>query len=135
MWYRERHARRLARDARLLGLGELDVERALALLDELAAPSRGGAPLRIRVEAHGEAAGVRLRGAATQLDGDPALWRATTGCAPHPGASPTSAVKCTARQYWDDALAQARSVGAHEALLFDAQGFLVEGARSSLVVS
>jgi branched-subunit amino acid aminotransferase/4-amino-4-deoxychorismate lyase len=135
VWHAERHARRLARDARLLGLGELDEASVLRLLDELAAPSRVGGELKIRIEAHRDAAtGVRIRGAATALDPDRAPWRAIAAREPHPGASPTSRAKTTDRRIFEAALAAARAAGADEALFFDAGGFLVEGGRTSIVV-
>jgi branched-subunit amino acid aminotransferase/4-amino-4-deoxychorismate lyase len=134
VWYAERHARRLARDAALLGIGEVDRALVLRLLGELAAPSRVGQDLKLRVEAHRDAElGVRLRGAATALEPDPIAWRAVAGA--HPGPSPASSAKSTERGAYDGALAAARAAGAEEALLFDAAGHLVEGARTSVIVA
>jgi branched-subunit amino acid aminotransferase/4-amino-4-deoxychorismate lyase len=135
VWHADRHARRLARDAKLLGIGDLDETLARRLLEELAAPSRAGADLKIRVEAHPDAVtGVRLRGAATAVDADRATWRAIAAREPHPGASPISRCKTTDRRIYDPALAAVRAAGADEALLFDRDGFLVEGARTNVVV-
>jgi branched-subunit amino acid aminotransferase/4-amino-4-deoxychorismate lyase len=132
-WHAERHARRVARDARLLEIGEVDGAAVLRLLDELAAPSRAGQDLKIRLEAHRDAVlGVRLRGAATALAPDRRAWRAVAGS--HPGPSCVSSAKSTAREHYEAALGAAHAARADEALLFDASGHLVEGARTSVVV-
>lgn len=125
--------RRLVRDASRLGLPAPDPAACRRLLEELAAPSRVRGELKVRVEAHADAElGVRLRGAATELDPDHATWRAVAGA--HPGPSPTSATKSTDRSLYDPAIAAARAAGADEALLFDAAGLLVEGARTNVIV-
>lgn len=132
-WWIERHVRRLVRDASCLGLPAPDPAACRRLLEELAAPSRIRGELKVRVEAHADAVlGVRLRGAATELDPDHATWRAVAGA--HPGPSPTSAIKSTDRSRYDPAIAAARAAGADEALLFDAAGLLVEGARTNVIV-
>jgi len=132
-WWAARHARRIARDARLVGLGEVDPGLALRLLAELAAPSRDGGDLKVRLVAQPDRDGAPcLRGGAISLAPDPAAWRAITAPAPHPGPSPTSAAKTTDRAYYDAALAAGR--GADEALCLDACGRLVEGCRTNLVV-
>jgi branched-subunit amino acid aminotransferase/4-amino-4-deoxychorismate lyase len=129
----ERHVRRLTRDALCLGLPAPDPTLCRRLLEELAAPSRVRGDLKVRVEAHADAKlGVRLRGAATELDPDRPAWRAVAGT--HPGPSPTSAVKSTDRAIYDVAIANARAAGADEALLFDAAGLIVEGARTNVIV-
>ena len=136
-WYAARHARRLARDAQLLGLGEIEPGLALRLLDELAAPTRGGGgDLKLRLEAWRDPDGApRLRGSARVLEEDAPTWRAIVAPAPHPGPTATSTAKTTDRSLYDAALAAARAAEADEALLCDAAGFLVEGARTNLVVA
>lgn len=125
--------RRLARDALCLDLAVPDPVACRRLLEELAAPSRVRGDLKIRVEAHADAElGVRLRGAATELDPDRPAWRAIASS--HPGPSPTSTAKSTDRGSYDLAIAAARASGADEALLFDAAGLLVEGARTNVIV-
>jgi branched-chain amino acid aminotransferase len=59
-------------------------------------------------------------------------WRAIASPHAHRGPHATSGCKHCARAPFDIALEGARAVGADEALLFDAAGFLVEGARSNL---
>jgi branched-subunit amino acid aminotransferase/4-amino-4-deoxychorismate lyase len=135
VWHAPLHARRLARDAKLLGIGDVDQALVRRLLEELAAPSRAGGDLKVRVEAQRDAVtGVRLRGAAAAVEPDRATWRAIAAREPHPGPSPTSRCKTTERRCYDAALAEARAAGADEALLFDRAGFLVEGARTNVVV-
>ena len=134
VWHAARHVRRLARDARLLGLGDVDPAEAARALAELAATAVGSADAKLRLEARRDAAGLRLVGAAQPLDPDPPAWRAVSATRPHPGASPTSSAKTTARAGYEAAFAEARRAGADEALLFDREGFLVEGARTNVVV-
>lgn len=133
VWWIDRHVERLARDARCLGFPPPDPAACRHLLEELAAPSRVRGDLKIRVEAHADVElGVRLRGAATGLDPDRSTWVTIAGG--HPGPTPTSSAKSTDRGIYDPAIAAARSAGADEALLFDAAGLLVEGARSNVIV-
>ena len=134
VWHAALHARRLARDARLLGLGELDPAEVLQRLAELATPTRGGGDARLRIEARREAGALRLVATHQLLDADPSAWRAISAPCRHAGASPTSRAKTTSRALYERALEAARSAGADEALLFDGEGFLVEGARTNLVV-
>lgn len=135
VWHAERHARRLARDARLLGLGEVDEAAALRLLRELAAPTRGGGDAKLRLEARREAGALRLLASSQPLEADPATWLAISAPRRHGGASRSSRAKTTARALYDEASEAARRAGAAEALLFDAAGFLVEGARTNVVVA
>ena len=134
MWHAELHARRLARDARLLGFGDVDPGEVLRVLAELAAATRGGGDAKLRVEVLREAGALRVVGAREPLDADASLWRAISTPRSHPGASDTSRAKTIARAFYDEALAGARADGADEALLFDGAGFLVEGARTNVVV-
>jgi len=135
VWHAALHARRLVRDAQLLGLGEIDPADVLRALAELAAPTRGGGDAKLRIEARREAGALRLLGTRQPLGPDPSAWRAVSAARRHAGASPTSRAKTTARAFYEEALDAAHSAGTDEALLFDAEGFLVEGARTSLVVA
>lgn len=134
-WHAERHVLRLARDSKLLGLGAIDETRARALLDELAAPTLGGVDRKLRLDAQPDRDGApRLVASFTPIDADPASWRAIVAPTPHPGPSATSTAKTTERAHYEAAFAAASAAGADEALLCDADGFLVEGARTNLVV-
>jgi branched-subunit amino acid aminotransferase/4-amino-4-deoxychorismate lyase len=135
-WHPDRHVRRLARDAALLGLGAIDEARAFALLDALAAPTRDGPDRKLRLDAQPSRDGApRLVASFTPLDADPATWRAIMAPAPHPGRTALSTAKTTERAHYEAAFAAATAAGADEALLCDAAGFLVEGARTNLFVA
>jgi len=136
VWHLERHVERLARDARLLGLGALDAADVRARLLALAAPTRGGPDRKIRLALEPDGDGApRWRGDATPIDADGPTWRAIVGPTPHPGASPRSIAKTTDRSFYEAAFGAAEQAGADEALLCDAAGLLVEGARTNLVVA
>lgn len=134
MWQARRHAQRLVRDALTLKLGHLDFDACLRALDELAAITRDGSTtiLRVAVQRDGEA--LRLVGSHRAWGDDPPVWRAAIAPMRHPGASPTSRVKSTDRGLYLDALTAVQPSGANDALLLDRDGFLVEGARTNLVV-
>jgi branched-subunit amino acid aminotransferase/4-amino-4-deoxychorismate lyase len=135
VWHAERHAQRLARDARLLGLGEVDTAGVLALLHELALPTRDGPDAKARVEAQRDAGpGIRLAGTSTPIGDEAPTWRCVTASVLHAGASPTSSAKGSDRSLFEAAFAAAREAGADEALLLDAAGRLVEGTRSNVIV-
>ncbi len=135
VWHAERHAQRLARDAHLLALGEVDLAGVLALLHELALPTREGPDTKIRVEVQRDAAlGIRLVGTSSPIRDEALTWRCVTAAVAHPGASPTSGVKRSDRSLYEVAFATAREAGVDEALLFDAAGRLVEGTRSNVIV-
>jgi branched-subunit amino acid aminotransferase/4-amino-4-deoxychorismate lyase len=136
VWQARRHADRLVRDARLLGLGELDLDACLHELAELAALTRDGSSTIVRLELRRDDDGsLRLVGSRRAWGDDPPVWRAATSLLAHPGATPTSRVKSTERGLYVAALEAARAAGADDALLFDSAGFLVEGARTNLVVA
>jgi branched-subunit amino acid aminotransferase/4-amino-4-deoxychorismate lyase len=131
----EAHVARIVRDTSLLGLGALAPETARRALEELARrtfPDREGV---VRLEARAAAgAEPELVGTSRELGPEPALWRAAIAGEPHPGPSPWSLVKSNQRGYYERSLATVLATGADEALLFDAGGALVEGARTNLVV-
>jgi branched-chain amino acid aminotransferase len=131
----ERHVARIVRDAALLGLGALDPAACRAALlaeAQRAFPDREGV---VRLEARATGAGApALATTNRELGAEPAQWRAAVAREPHPGPAPWSAAKTNARAHYERALADATAAGADEALLADAAGFLVEGARTNLVV-
>lgn len=132
----ERHVARIVRDAALLGLGALPPEAARAALLDLArrAFPDGEGVIRLEARAGADGGAPVLHEAIRPLGAEPDAWRAVLAREPHPGASPTSAAKTSARAGFERALAQAAASGADEALLVDRAGYLVEGARTSLVV-
>lgn len=121
------------RDARALGLGELDAERCGRELRALGREAFGEAGEGIvRLEARGH--GVLL-GSTRTLGPDPARWHAITVPVVHPGAGPAPGAKRAAVVELEQARAAADAAGADEALLFDASGHLVEGARTNLTLA
>lgn len=133
MVYLERHVARIARDAALLGLGAVDPDACRERLRAEASRAFPDGEGIVRLEARAGADGrVALQAKARPLDADPPWWRAVVAREPHPGPTPWSVAKAIERGVYERALAAA--VGVDEALLVDAHGFLVEGARTSLVV-
>lgn len=123
------------RDAALLGLGALDPDACRAALVEAARRVFPDGEGVVRLEARRDAAGRPALGTATRALGpDPDRWRAVVPPLPHPGPSPWSAAKAGRRDCYEAALALAAAAGAQEAVLVDADGFVVEGARTSLIV-
>lgn len=130
-----RHARRLVRDARVLGLGDLDAAHCLAALEELARAAFGLGEGIVRLQAsRGGDGRLRLVGLARALGPEPATWRAVTAPFAHEGPSPFPGVKLSGHPRIALARDLARRAGVDEAALCDAAGHLVEGARTNLFV-
>ena len=133
MWLGERLAARLVRDARALGLGALgpaDVEAELLA----AGRARFGAAGAGVVRAEARAGGI-LVASARSLGPEPAAWRAVWSAAVHPGPGPAPGAKRAAVPALVAAREEALAAGADEALLCDAAGRVVEGARSNLALA
>jgi branched-subunit amino acid aminotransferase/4-amino-4-deoxychorismate lyase len=133
-----RHAarvvRRLARDARRLGLGPLDEALCHAGLAELGRACFGAGSGIVRLEARATRAGVRLLATARPLAPDPPQWRARVSREVHPGPRAGAGTKRAGDPVIERARVEARADGLDEVLLLDAAGRLVEGSRTSLVV-
>ncbi len=130
-----RHARRLAYGAAELGLGQLepaDVERALAELAK-AAFDDGDGVVRLQVSRDGDGR-LHLVGVPRALGPERTEWSAVLAPFRHAGPGPRAGLKVTSRLRLALAAETAREVGADEALLLDASGWLVEGSRSAIVV-
>jgi len=130
-------AARLVRDAAQLGLGALDAEMCLAALEDAGRRAFGAAEGVVRLEAErpeGAAEGVRLAASTRPLGPEPEAWSAVLSPAAHEGPGPWAGTKRSAWACVERARAAARAAGTDEALLLDAEGRLVEGARASLVV-
>jgi branched-subunit amino acid aminotransferase/4-amino-4-deoxychorismate lyase len=134
VWQARRHAQRLVRDALSMELGLVDLDECLRAFDELAAVTRDGSTTIVRVAVQRDGDALRLVGSRREWSEDPPTWRAAIAPMPHPGASSTSQVKSTERALYLEALAAVQPSGAHEALLLDRAGFLVEGARTNILV-
>ena len=132
------HRTRLGRDAATLGAGRVDPEALTALWSELSAAAFGPGPNEegiIRVEAHpGSGDDALLYGVPRPLDNEQPTWRALRSPTVHPGPGPHAGAKLVHFEAYEYARAHSATFGVDESLLFDSQGRLVEGARSSLVV-
>jgi D-alanine transaminase len=69
-----------------------------------------------------------------ELDPETSEWSAVVAPFLHPGPGPRAGIKVTSRLRLALAAETAREAGADEALLLDTSGWLVEGARSAIVV-
>jgi branched-subunit amino acid aminotransferase/4-amino-4-deoxychorismate lyase len=130
-----RHLHRLARGARALGLGALDPREVGHALRDLAAAAfpSGEGIVRVQVS-RGRGGAARVVGIPRALGADPPVWTAITAPILHEGLLVAGGHKLTNRLVHALAWDAAHAAGADEALLFDRDGFLVEGARSNLVV-
>ncbi len=121
------------RDAAALGLGRLDpddVEAALVATGRERFGSAGEGVVRLEARA-----GAVLLPSARPLGPEPARWRAIVPRLVHPGPGPALGAKRAGVGAFAAAREAARAAGADEALLFDAAGHLVEGARTNLFVT
>jgi branched-subunit amino acid aminotransferase/4-amino-4-deoxychorismate lyase len=131
----ERHAARLARDARALGLGEPAPAEIGEVLARLAREAFGDGDGIVRLEARSDDAGrLRLVGSSRDLGADPATWSALCSRVTHPGPDGPPGIKRSDHPAAAAGRDEALRAQVDEALLFDARGLLVEGARSSPVV-
>jgi branched-subunit amino acid aminotransferase/4-amino-4-deoxychorismate lyase len=132
IWLAERVAGRLVRDAHALGLGAHDPGDVLARLVALGQAAFGDGVGVVRLEAR---AGGELVGSTRPIGAEPEAWRAVAARVVHPGAGPAPGAKRAGVAELAAARAEAQAAGADEALLFDAAGRLVEGARSNLALA
>jgi branched-subunit amino acid aminotransferase/4-amino-4-deoxychorismate lyase len=134
--FAERHGQRLARDARALGLGELDPALVRQAMEELARAAfpEGEGVVRIQASRDGDG-DLHLVGVPRGLGDEPPRWRAVVSDVLHDGGvSLPGGHKLSNRLALALARDAARAAGADEALLLDAGGRLVEGTRSNLFV-
>ena len=134
--FADRHIARIRDGARALRLGELSAETAQRALDELAekALPGGDGVIRLQVSCDGDGE-IHLVGVARGLGDDKGVWSAIIASRPHDGASLLSGQKTTSRLTLALAAEEARIAGVDEAVLLDAEGNLVEGARSNLLIA
>jgi branched-chain amino acid aminotransferase len=132
--FADRHVRRLVRDAAALDLPAVDPNLLRRALGELAkAAFRGGeGVVRLTLSRDGDGA-LHVVGVPRDLGQDPPAWRAVTAPTAHPGPVLAGGHKLTDRLVHALASDAARASGVEEALLFDAAGHLVEGARTNVV--
>ncbi len=134
----ERHLARLVRDAKRLGLAPPPPRDVEALLWEIAAAEFPKADGIIRVE---WSCPVDPPGqppeliATTRPLGDlPGLWRACIAETLHPGPEMRRNAKAVDVAAYDASREEMRHAGVEEVLLFQAEGWLVEGCRSNILV-
>jgi len=137
--FAERHVARLRRDAAALDLAPPDADAVVGAFRTLGRAVFGEAVgvVRLQVVPGGGRRGTgtsRLVGTARPLGPEPGTWRAVRASCPHPGPAPAPGAKLAARPAWDEARDRARACGVDEALLCDADGRLVEGARSNVLL-
>jgi branched-subunit amino acid aminotransferase/4-amino-4-deoxychorismate lyase len=127
---------RLARDARTLELGSVDQAFCLEGMVRLGAAHFGDGEGVVRLQASRDGAGcLHLVGVTRALGPEPAEWRAISSPFPHPGPAPYAGAKVSNHLLFAMARDRAVHAGVDEAVLFDGEGFLIEGARSNLVVA
>ncbi len=130
----ERHAARLARDARRLGLGGLEPERVVEGLTETGRAAFGTGEGVVRIQASRDGEGrLHLTAVPRHVGPEPATWRAGTCPFAHEGVMPWSGSKVSNHLLFALASDWAREQGLDEALLVDRDGHVVEGARSNLL--
>ena len=135
VWLEARHVARLVRDAGLLGLGAIDPQQVQRALAELATAAFADGDGAVRLQASRDAEGtVHLVGVPRPLGDDPPRWRAIRAPEPHDGGVLPGGPKLTNRLALALATETARAADAQEALLFDREQRLVEGARTNLIV-
>lgn len=131
----DHHVARLARDAARLGLPPVDprvARRALVELARAAFPSADGI---VRLEhARGADGRGHWLGVARSLGVDASTWRAVAAPVAHEGWHAWSGAKRSAQRAVSIARAAAARAGADEAILVDAAGRVVEGARAAIFV-
>ena len=114
----------------------MDAKAARRALRELAEAAFGDGDGIVRLEACRDAAGGdRLVATARPLGDDPREWTAICAAQRHDGGVVPGGPKLTNRRTLALAEDEARRAGVQEALLLDAEGYLVEGTRTSAIVA
>lgn len=130
----ERHVERLVRDAAALGLGVLEPERLDALFRDRAQAAFGDGDGALRVEARAAGERLDLHVAPRGLGANPPTWRARRARSVHPGPGAILGVKSADDEALESARAEVEGAGVDEVLIFDTNGFLVEGSRSAVIL-
>lgn len=129
-----RHAARLARDARHHGLEPPPAEAVIAALEGLARAEFGHGAGIVRLQLGRDGHGVpRLVGVPRPLGHDPATWRLGVAPVVHPGPGARGGAKLLGQPFVDAARRWLLEADCDEALLFDAEGRLVEGSRTNVI--
>lgn len=136
----DRHAQRLLRDAKAVGVGgtpgSFDPFLVFRAFEELgkAVFAEGSGIVRIEALASASGTGMSLLATARPIGQETDTWSAIIAPISHHGPSPLAGAKLTGQKVYEDARAASAAAGVDEALLFDANGSLVEGARTNLLI-
>ena len=134
--FAERHLQRLVRGAEALRLGALDPQQVSRALEELSVAAFPNGEGIVRLQLSRDARGtLHLVGVPRGLGDEPATWRAIVAPIVHDGGlALPGGHKLSNRLAQSLAADMSDAAGAHESLLLDAEGRLVEGARSNVLV-
>lgn len=131
----EQHVARLRRDAVRLALPRPPARDAERLVLETARAEFGRGDGIIRLEwSHRPGQAPALRATPRAFVRLPTRWRAARSRATHPGPARRANTKHVDVPAYDQGRDEVASSEIQEVLLFDADGFLVEGSRSNLLV-
>jgi D-alanine transaminase len=131
----ERHAHRLERDALRLGLPGPPRSGIEQLCLETARSVFGRGDGIVRVEwTASRGSPMALRATTRPLGSTRRSWRARSSPLRHPGPEDRRHTKPIDVEIYDQARREAQAMGVDEVLLFDVNGWLVEGGRSGFLV-
>ena len=130
----DRHADRLQRDARALGLGEVDSADVARAFRELGLAAFGDGEGIVRLQVGQVGGRLQLVGIPRWVGAEPAAWTAASSPLPHPGRAPWGNAKLSGNPALALIRRWTREQGVDEALIYDAEGYLIEGTRSNLFV-
>ena len=131
----EEHVARLGRDARSHGLPAPDADRVRHAIESLARAEFGNGEGIVRLQLGTDADGVvHLVGIPRGLGADPEVWTLGTASEIHPGPGERASAKLLGVPFIEAARKSLAASPYDEAALFDADGLLVEGTRSNLLV-
>lgn len=125
----ERHLARLAESAAFWGMPCDDARLRATLAAELSALPATAHRIRLELDAAGG-----LAVACRPFERGARRWRAVLAPTPVSSASALLFHKTTRREIYERALAQAKSTGADEAILWNERGELTEGSRTNLLL-
>jgi branched-subunit amino acid aminotransferase/4-amino-4-deoxychorismate lyase len=130
------HARRLQRDAKSIGLDAFDPFLVFRAFEELGRAVFANAVGVVRIEALARvrSPGVSLLATSRPIGTERDSWSAITAPMTHPGPTLHAGAKLTGRKVFDEARTASNKAGVDEALLFDENKQLVEGARTNLLI-
>lgn len=132
----DHHARRLQRDVKTLGLDPFDPFLVFRAFEELgrAVFADGIGIVRIEAQKRIGRMGVSLLATTRPIGPENKSWTAITAPMTHHGPGALLGVKLTHQKVYADARAASQASAVDEALLFDANGHLVEGAHTNLLI-